>query len=215
VSKLKIFSLNAIGLFAALAFAIVIALSTGPLAPSFILLLLVFLVSGGLVTRYGQHRKRELTLYEYERSWENVLANGTVPALCAVLYTVTPAALGAYIGSVAAVTADKFASELGVLGGQPYLLPRLKKVRFGTSGAISLLGTLASWDGGILIGASAYFLFQGLSGWDILVISCIGVAGSMVDTFFGVLENKGLGNKSTTNILCSIAGAIMGYFLLG
>jgi len=211
---MKFFSLNAFGLFAALAFAAVIAYFTGPLATPFISLLLVFLISGGLVTRYGQHRKRELTLYEYERSWENVLANGTVPTLCAVLYAFNPAALGAYVGSVAAVMADKFASELGVLGGKPYTIMGFKPVRFGTSGAMSLLGTLASWDGGILIGIAAYLLFPGFNWWDVLVISAIGAADSFVDTIFGVLENRGIGNKSTTNILCSIAGAVMGYFLL-
>lgn len=212
---MKLFSLDTVGLLCALVFAVLIMLFTGPLSTPFLSLLLVFLVAGGIVTRYGQDRKRELTLYEYERSWENVLANGTVPVLCAVLYSFNPAALGAYIGSVAAVASDKFASELGVLGGQPYSLPGFRKVRFGTSGAMSLLGTLASWDGGILIGAAAYFLFSGISAWDALVISCIGVAGSFVDTLFGVLEMRGIGNKSTTNVMCSVSGAILGFVLLG
>ncbi len=212
---MKLFSLDPLGLFAALAFAALIFLFTGPFAPSFAALLLIFLISGGLVTRYGQDRKRELTLYEYERSWENVLANGSVPVICAIAYAYLPAALWAYVGSVSAVAADKFASELGVLGGQPYSLPYLRKVRFGTSGAMSVLGTFASWDGGILIGISSYFLFPGLDGWDVLIISCIGVAGSFIDTLFGILENKGFGNKSTTNLLCSVAGALLGLILLG
>ncbi|VVC04783.1 Uncharacterised protein [Candidatus Burarchaeum australiense] len=212
---MKIFSLNPVGFLLALIFAAVIVYFTGPLAYAFVALLLIFLIAGGLVTRYGYDRKRELTIYEYERGWENVLANGLVPTLCAVLYVFNPAAKWAYIGSVAAIMADKFASEIGVLGGQPFALPRFNRVRFGTSGAVSLLGTLASWDGGILIGASAYFLFPGTTAWDALVISFIGLAGSIADTIVGVLEVRGIGNKATTNIACSVVGALLGFYLLG
>ena len=211
---MKIFSLNPIGLLAALGFAAIIVYFTGSMAVPFILLLLTFLVAGAIVTRYGYDRKRELTIYEYERSWENVLANGLVPTVCAIAYAYNPAALWAYIGSVAAILSDKFASEIGVLGGQPYALPRLNRVKFGTSGAVSLLGTLASWDGGMIIGIAAYFLFPGLTLWDALIISCIGAAGSFADTLAGVLEERGIGNKATTNFICSVVGAVLGYVLL-
>lgn len=211
---MKILSLNPIGLLAALGFAAIIVLFTSAPAPAFIALLLVFLMAGASVTRYGYERKRELTIYEYERGWENVLANGLVPTICAVAYAFNPAAKWAYIGAVAAILADKFASEIGVLGGQPYALPGFNRVKSGTSGAISLLGTLASWDGGIIIGASAYFLFPGVTVWDALIISCIGAAGSFADTLAGVLEVRGIGNKATTNVICSIVGALLGYLLL-
>jgi len=210
---MKILTLNPIGLGAAIAFALLIGAFTGALAPSFIGLILVFLVTGWLVTRYGYERKRELTLYEYERGWENVLANGVVPAACAVLYYYDQRFLWAYIGSVAAIMADKFASEIGVLGGKPYMLPSFKQVKFGTSGAVSVLGTLASWDGGIVIGAASFLLFPGITFWDALVISAIGMAGSFIDTIVGIWEMKGLGNKATTNFVCALSGAILGYFL--
>ncbi|MFA6035881.1 MAG: DUF92 domain-containing protein [Candidatus Micrarchaeia archaeon] len=210
---MKILTLNPIGLGAAIAFALLIAAFTGQLAGSFISLILVFLVAGWLVTKYGYERKRELTLYEYERGWENVLANGAVPAACAILYYFDHRFLWAYVGSVAAIMADKFASEIGVLGGKPYMLPSFKQVKFGTSGAVSVLGTLASWDGGIVIGAAAFLLFPGVSIWDALVISAIGMAGSFIDTLVGIWETKGTGTKATTNFICALSGAIMGYFL--
>jgi len=211
---MKILSLNPIGVLVALAFAAAIAIFTGGSAPSFISLLLIFLVAGWLVTRYGYDRKRELTLYEYERGWENVLANGLVPTLCALYFYFNKSALWAYIGSISAIMADKFASEIGVLGGKPYALPSFRQVRFGTSGAMSLMGTLASWDGGILIGFSASLLFPGISLWDVLVISAIGAAGSFVDTIFGIFETMGIGNKATTNFMCALSGALMGLLLL-
>jgi uncharacterized protein (TIGR00297 family) len=211
---MKIFTLNPIGFAAALGFAALIAYFTGALAINFIGLILVFLIAGGIVTKYGYDRKRELTLYEYERSWENVLANGIVPAACAVYYYFDHHALWAYIGAVAAIMADKFASEIGVLGGQPYGLPKLKRVKFGTSGAVSVLGTLASWDGGILIGAAAFVLFPGTTIWQALVISAIGLAGSLADTVAGIYEQRGFGTKATTNFICALAGALLGWFLL-
>ncbi|MDO8340300.1 MAG: DUF92 domain-containing protein [Candidatus Burarchaeum sp.] len=210
---MKLFSLNSVGLLAALFFAVVIQVFTGPLAPAFIGLLLIFLIAGAAVTRYGYDRKRELTIYEYERSWENVLANGLVPAICAVAYSFNPAARWAYMGAVAAILADKFASEIGVLGGQPYALPRFNRAKFGTSGAMSFLGTLASWDGGMIIGISAYFLFPDVSLLDALIISCIGAAGSFADTIAGILEERGIGNKATTNFVCSVVGALLGVIL--
>ena len=89
--------------------------------PAFLVLLLLFLALAVIVTKYGYEKKRELGLYEHERSWENVLANGLVPTICAVLYPAI--GWGPYVGALAAITADKFASELGVLGGDPiYLL---------------------------------------------------------------------------------------------
>ncbi len=151
-------------------------------------------------------------IYEHERSWENVLANGIVPLGAAMLSpTLGPAA---YIGSLAAITADKFASELGVLSGDPVSVFSFTKVKRGTSGAMSPFGTLMSFDGALLIGVTVYLLFPGIDAWRILLISLVGFSGSLLDTFFGVLEEEGIGNKATTNFICALSGAILGYLLL-
>ena len=52
-------------------------------------------------------------LYEHERGWENVLSNGLLPSILAI----GSPYLGPFpfIASIAAVTADKFGSEIGVL----------------------------------------------------------------------------------------------------
>jgi uncharacterized membrane protein len=41
-----------------------------------------------------------------------------------------------------------------------------------------------------------------------------GLAGGIVDTFFGVFEERGLGTKGTTNFICSLVGALFGYFFI-
>ncbi|MEM3030961.1 MAG: DUF92 domain-containing protein [Candidatus Micrarchaeia archaeon] len=189
----------------------------GPDALPFLLLILTVLASGVLVTKFDYDRKRELAVYEHERSWANVLANGGVPALVVIAGVLLPSfpARAAYLGSLAAVTADKFASELGVLGGKPVALWSLKRVRPGTSGAVSLLGLLASVDGGALIGLAAWLLYPGAYSFlDVALVAGVGFAGSFFDTLFGVLEERGVGNKQTTNLLCALAGALAGALAL-
>ena len=180
--------------------------------PAFLVLLLLFLAASVIVTKYGYEKKREIGLYEHERSWENVLANGIVPAICAVLHT--SIGWGPYVGSLAAITADKFASELGVLGGEPTNLLNFKKCKRGTNGAITAFGTLMSLDAGLLIGIAVFFLIPGLDLWSVVAIGIIGLAGSMADSIVGVLEERGVGNKATTNFICSLFGAICGLAFL-
>ncbi len=187
----------------------------GAFALQYIALMLVFLAAGVFVTKHDYERKRELAVFEHERSWENVFANGIIPAFCVAAASVDPRFFGAFICSVAAITADKFGSELGVLGGEPFSLLTLKKVRPGISGAVSLLGLFVSFDGAALIGLASYFLFPGhFTLVQVLLIAVIGFAGSLADSAAGIPENAGIGNKSTTNIICAIAGAALGYYLI-
>ncbi|MCX8195039.1 MAG: DUF92 domain-containing protein [Candidatus Micrarchaeota archaeon] len=206
--KANIALLDYAGILLAVAMGVAVALFN----IGFFWLLLVFLVLSVAVTKYGYEKKRELGLYEHERSWENVLANGFVPTMCAVF---SPSVgWGAYVGSIAAITADKFASELGVLGGEPYSLLTLKKVKAGRNGAITPFGTLMSLDGALLVGFAAMPLFPGVDLWKVILIGLIGFGGSMIDSVVGVLEEKGIGNKATTNAVCSIFGALAGLALL-
>lgn len=207
--KANIALLDFAGLGLALAMGMVVALAG---LPAFFALLLVFLALSVIVTKYGYEKKRELGLYEHERSWENVLANGLVPMLCAVLYPVI--GWGPYVGALAAITADKFASELGVLGGEPHYLLTLKKVKAGKNGSVTLFGTLMSLDGALLVGISAAFLLPGLDLWKVVAIGLVGFGGSMVDSMVGVLEERGIGNKASTNAICSLFGAVAGFAFL-
>lgn len=175
-------------------------------------LFLLFLVISVGATKYGFAKKREIGLYEHERSWENVLANGLVPTVAAVLFPYIGA--GAYIGSVAAIAADKFASELGVLGSEPISLLTLKKGKRGESGCISPLGTLMSLDGALIIGLGFWLLNPAYSIWMIMQIGAIGFVGSFADSIAGVLEERGIGTKATTNMICAGVGALLGYAFL-
>ena len=207
-AKANIALLDFAGLGLALAMGCIVALFN----TTFLWLLLIFLALSVLVTKYGYVKKRELGLYEHERSWENVLANGLIPTLCAVL---SPT-IGwvPYVGALAAITADKFASELGVLGGEPTYLLTFKKVKAGKNGSITPFGTLMSLDGGLAVGIAAAFLLPGLDLWKVVAIGLVGFCGSMADSIVGVLEERGIGNKATTNAICSLFGAVAGFAFL-
>ncbi len=177
-----------------------------------LVLVFMFLLLSIMVTKFGYSEKKEMGIYEHDRSWENVLSNGLIPTL--VVITGFFLGLGPipFICSVSAVTADKFASELGVLGGNPISLEGIKRVKPGTSGAVSITGTFMSLAGAALVGVAAIFLF-GVTPTTAILITLAGFAGSLADTFFGVFEEKGFGTKGTTNIICSVVGAVIGMAL--
>jgi uncharacterized protein (TIGR00297 family) len=179
---------------------------------NYLLLMLLFFCLAIVVTRYGYEEKRELGLYEHERGWENVFANGILPALLAVGSSV----LGPipFICSIAAITSDKFGSEIGVMETEnPVSIITFTKVKPGTSGAISMLGSIASLMGSALIAFGAMYLFH-ISSFTALYITLAGFIGSLADTLLGYFEERGIGTKGTTNFICSLVGALIGYFLI-
>jgi uncharacterized protein (TIGR00297 family) len=206
----RFFLLDWKGLVCALVLGgIVVIFSKGFWAKN-LFLLVSFLLLGVFVTKYKHKEKREKGLYEHERGWENVFSNGLVPGVCIILfYFFGEKFIFSYVCSVAAVTSDKFASELGVLSEKPISLKNLKRVKQGTSGAISGFGTFMAFVGSTLIGAIAYFLYK-FDPFLIFYVSFAGLVGCFFDSFAGILEEEGIGSKSTSNIICSIVGAALG-----
>ncbi len=178
---------------------------------NYLIIMLSFLFLSVIVTKHRYYMKKEMGIYEHERSWENVLSNGTGPVIFALItpwFGIMP-----YLCSIAAVMADKFASELGVLSADPISLKDLKKVKPGTSGAISLFGTLTSLVGAIIIGLISMVLFN-LPMSSVLIIGVIGFIGSMIDSIFGIFEEMKIGTKGTTNFICSISAGILAIFFV-
>ncbi len=197
------------GVLLALFFGIVLFFGGGS---SYLELMLIFFFLAIVVTKYSYEVKREMGLYEHERGWENVFSNGLLPSALAVASPyIGPAP---FICALAAVMADKFGSEIGVLDSQnPISLFDLKPVKPGTSGAVSRMGTIASLCGAVLIGFASIMVF-GLNPTQALIVGVIGLIGSVADTLFGVFEERGIGTKGTTNFICSLVGAIIGYYLI-
>ncbi len=97
----------------------------------------------------GIHEKGE------RRDAVQVLANGGLGAVTAVVYGITrdPAWAAAFAVSFAASNADTWASEIGVLARKPPVsVLTLRPLPRGISGGVTLLGTGAGLAGSILIG---------------------------------------------------------------
>jgi uncharacterized membrane protein len=95
------------------------------------------------------------------RDLGQALANGGLGALLAVASWLWPhpAWLAAFAGAMAAVTADTWATEIGILSARsPRLITTLRPVPTGTSGGITWLGSLAALVGGLCIGLGAVAL---------------------------------------------------------
>lgn len=168
------------------------------------LLLIAFFVTSSALSHYRAGRKQAL-LDHYakggRRDLGQALANGGLGAMLAVWFAVgageQPLLFLAFAGAMAAVNADTWGTELGVLSRRrPRLISTLQPVEPGTSGAVSWLGLAASLLGAWLIGflALAFALLQGwLSGaphsprlgWLPLVAGLGGLAGSLFDSLLG------------------------------
>jgi uncharacterized protein (TIGR00297 family) len=177
---------------------------------NYLALMLIFFFLSVAATKYQHFEKREMGIYEHERSWENVFSNGFVPTVMAIVSPfVGPMP---FICSVAATTSDKFASELGVLSGKPLNLADFKPAKPGTSGAVSILGFAMSLAGAMIIAVAGIYLFN-TDFNTAFIVGVAGFTGSVVDSLFGIWEEKGIGTKGTTNIICSITGALIGFFI--
>jgi len=158
-----------------------------------ILLLTFFITSSGL-SRAFKDRKREAN-EKYakggQRDAGQVFGNGGIATLFAALHFVFPEATWPWLGfaaSLAAVNADTWATELGVLNPtSPRLITDLRKaVEKGTSGGISPVGTLASLAGAGIIGILAALLSPTGSDWSIFLwVTIAGLLGSLFDSLLG------------------------------
>jgi uncharacterized protein (TIGR00297 family) len=213
-------------------------------------LLLAFFISSSLLTRTFARRK--IALNEKfdkggQRDIGQVLANGGIASIFAGVHFFFPQASWtwmAFAASMAAVNADTWATELGVLNpSNPRLITSWKPVERGTSGGISVIGTLAATAGAGLIAALAGLVRPSGNFWMILGIASLGgLLGALFDSLLGASVqaiyycphcNKetekhprhGCGTKTRqirgwrwlnndlVNLGCALAGAIVGLIL--
>lgn len=158
------------------------------------ILLLTFFITSSALSRAFKNRKREADENYAKggrRDAGQVIGNGGIATLFAGLHVFFPDATWPWLGfaaSLAAVNADTWATELGVLSPTP---PRLitdlhKVVDKGTSGGVSLVGTLASFWGAGIIGFLAAILTPFGMSWLIFAwVTLAGFLGALFDSFLG------------------------------
>jgi uncharacterized protein (TIGR00297 family) len=155
-------------------------------------LLVIYFVSSSLLSRMGEATKARRTAAVVakggERDDTQVLANGGVFAASLLLAQLLPARAGeiiavAGLGALAAATADTWATEIGVAAdGAPRSLLTLRPVPPGTSGGVSVAGTVAMIAGAAFIALLARQL--GLT-QQVLAVAAGGTAGAIADSLLG------------------------------
>ena len=156
--------------------------------------ILLFFVLSSVLSKTGRRKKSELE-QSFEKSgvrdMYQVLANGGIPGILMILIFLLQREdwYPIYLVAIAAATADTWATEIGVFSRhKPHLITNFKTTAPGTSGAISILGSLAAVMGSLIILLSGQ-IFMPESGTFKLVfflsLVLCGVLGSFIDSIMG------------------------------
>ncbi|HWQ11157.1 MAG TPA: DUF92 domain-containing protein [Roseiflexaceae bacterium] len=161
------------------------------------LTLAAFFISSSALSHFRRAVKERIAGEKFEkggrRDLGQALANGGAGAALALAYALAgapEALLAAFAGALATVTADTWATEVGVLSAHPpRLVTTLRTVPVGTSGGVTLAGTLASAAGALFIGVIAVALVAAERGawlpWILPAAFVGGLAGSLADSLLG------------------------------
>jgi uncharacterized protein (TIGR00297 family) len=145
-----------------------------------------------------------------------------------------------YLGALAAVTADTWGTEIGVLTkGRTLSILSMQSVSPGTSGGISESGTMAGAVGAIVIALSGYAWYSDLKTGIIVIVA--GMVGSFADSVIGAtlqgqfrcvicgkpteramhcdssttrVAGVSCINNDAVNLVCSLVGAVTAWVLM-
>lgn len=169
---------------------------------SWAVLLITFFFTSSALSHYKENVKEALAEKFQKgnrRDIGQVIANGGWGAVIALVFAFypEPVLFAAFVGTVASVNADTWATELGVLSSAaPRLITSGRVAAVGTSGAITLFGTFAAFCGAFLIGIVAFAsvltakLIFSTDVFDspaslILIATVSGLSGSLFDSVLG------------------------------
>jgi len=155
-----------------------------------------FFVFSSLLSKIGKRKKQVLeSVYEKtsNRDMMQVFANGGIGGLMVIVWHYTQMDLFyyAFLGSLAAATADTWATEIGVFSRQqPRHILNFRPVSMGTSGGITTMGTtgaalgsgVLTFSGWVIPIGSIHPFFQGNI---FLVIVVSGILGALLDSVLG------------------------------
>lgn len=164
--------------------------------------LLVFFFTSNILSHLS--RRNSDIVQHARRNAVQVMANGGVGGLLVLLSILLPAQdwFVLYLGSLAAATADTWGTEIGIrASGRTVLISTFRSVQPGTSGAVSLAGSLGGIVGATAIGLTG-MLMMNPSEWTLPhVVVSAGVAGSICDSLIGAILQ--------VRYQCSICGKLV------
>jgi uncharacterized protein (TIGR00297 family) len=168
-------------------------------------------------SRIGLGRKSKLGVAESRRGVANALANTGVALVAAILCATTYASEMARIAFVAALAAggsDTVASEIGkAWARRTFLVTSLARVAPGTSGAVSVEGTLAGVSAAVLLGgiAAALGLTKPLY---LIPVVASAFAGSTIESVLGAeFEANGVLDNNALNLINTAIAALLSVWI--
>ncbi len=178
------------------------------------LLLLVTFIAASVASRTGLARKQALGIAEARegrRGPGNAIANTGVAAIAALLagIDVHPAAATvAFVAALVAGGSDTIASEIGkAYGRRTVSVTTFRPVPPGTSGAMSLEGTVAGLLSAIALGGIGIALHL-LALSSLLVVVAAATIGALVESWLGAtLEATGILNNDSLNFINTAVAA--------
>lgn len=154
-------------------------------------MLFAFFLPSSLLSRIGRARKARLTDTGKHgpRDAAQVLANGGVAAVCAVLAAALhqPVFAAAFAGAFAAASSDTWGTEIGTLSNQaPRSVLTWRKIPAGLSGGVTLTGSAAEIAGAFAVAAAARSVNVG----PLFAIACGGICGAIADSILGAYAQE-------------------------
>lgn len=154
-----------------------------------VVLLLFFFITSSALSRWRSNDRERLTGGMLQkgsrRDATQVLVNGGIFAVSALgargADELTWQAIG--IGALAAATSDTWSTEIGTaIGGTPRGILNGREVAPGTSGGITIAGSIGAIAGAVLTAVVAV-----VAGWEVPFAAIVagGIAGSVVDSLVG------------------------------
>ena len=201
---------------------------------NWIIPLIAFFISSSILSHFNRKEKAQRNLIQ-------ILANGGLATIFAIenIFWGSTSSLIFYLGAISAANADTWGTEIGYQSkSKPKLIFSNQIVSRGTSGSITLLGTIGSILGAILIAGLGQIIFDQKNIF--IPIAIAGISGSIFDSILGrffqakyyckVCGNhtedtihcnvptemtKGIKliNNNMVNFLNTLLGGIIGYFL--
>lgn len=182
--------------------------------PGFLALFSLFAVTW-IATRLGRQRKQRLGTAEGRegRTAEQVLANLSVAAICAVMYATRGEPLWglAMAAALAEAAADTVSSECGqAFSKTARLITTFESVPAGTDGGISVAGTLFGIGAAILIGLVCAVSRLTPARW-LWIATTAGVVGMLADSVLGAwLERRRWLNNDQVNLAGTVIASVIG-----
>lgn len=171
-------------------------------------LLALFFISSAAWSKFKKEEKKPFT-QEHEKpdirdAWQ-VLANALFAVVLSAIHFLEPgpALFAAFVAAVATVTADTWATEIGMLDKNAYSMLHRRKAERGESGVVSVAGLSAAAGASLFIALSATVLNAVNNDWfvhgfsDVLSQQFVGgvsfVAIVAFSGFFGAIADSWLG----------------------